>query len=165
MINDLYAKVAQFEKQLGPLAKLKSQCKNGCSKCCYTDISVFEVEASNIKKWFSALSLDQQEVIKSKWNEPRSEGACIFLRNESCTIYEARPLICRTQGLALKFMAHEEISIDICPLNEEMLDVMEEKEVMNLDLLNTILSQIERADSPNEIRERVKLNDLQALLI
>jgi uncharacterized protein len=164
MIKDLYAKVAQFEQQLGPLAKLKSQCKNGCSKCCYTDISVFEVEASNIKAWFSALSQEEQKKIQAKWELPRTEGSCIFLRNESCSIYEARPLICRTQGLALKFMAHEEVSIDICPLNEEMLDVMEDKEVMNLDLLNTILSQIERADSPDEIRERIKLSDLQALL-
>lgn len=161
MILDLYVKVAQFETQLGPDARQLSQCKNGCSKCCYTDISVFEVEANNIRNWFLSLSPEEQINVRSNWMIPRKDGACAFLRNESCTIYEARPLICRTQGLALKFVSNEQASIDICPLNEDMLGVMEEKEVLNLDLLNTILSQIERSDSTNEMRPRTSLNSLQ----
>lgn len=164
MINDLYKKVAQFESELGNSIKALSQCKNGCSKCCYTDISVFEVEASNIRSWFSSLSSEQQLAIKEKWNLPQTEGSCAFLRNESCTIYEARPLICRTQGNALRYVEENEPYIDICPLNEEMIEEMEDKDVMNLDLMNTIVSKIEQEDSKNTSRMRVSLKDLQAHL-
>lgn len=164
MINDLYKKVAQFESELGTDIKSLSQCKNGCSKCCYTDISIFEVEASNIRKWFASLSIDQQNSIKDKWQLPQTEGSCAFLRNESCTIYEARPLICRTQGLALRYMEEGEPFIDICPLNEEMIEEMEDKDVMNLDLLNTIISKLE-TDSANGVnRPRISLKDLKLIL-
>jgi Fe-S-cluster containining protein len=82
--------------------------------------------------------------LKNLWAVAAGE-ACAFLVDEKCSIYEARPLICRTQGLAFKYKHDEKDLIDICPLNEEMLDVLTTKEVLNLDLLNTILSQMERA--------------------
>jgi len=164
VIKDLYAKVAQFESDLGTDIKALSQCKNGCSKCCYTDISIFEVEASNIRKWFEALSPEQQSSIKEKWKGPQTEGSCAFLRNESCTIYEARPLICRTQGLALRYVEDNEPYIDICPLNEEMIDEMEDKDVMNLDLLNMIVSKLETESAQGKNRPRVSLKDLKLIL-
>lgn len=164
MINDLYKKVAQFETQLSDDIKSKSQCKNGCSKCCYTDISIFEVEASNIKKWFAGLSIERQNEIREKWSLPQTEGSCAFLRNESCTIYEARPLICRTQGLALRYMEEGEPYIDICPLNDEMIEEMEDKDVMNLDLLNTIVSKLETESAAGMNRPRISLKDLKLVL-
>lgn len=164
MIHDLYEKVARFEQELGHEAKAKSQCKNGCSKCCYTDISVFEIEAHNIRSWFKTLSPARQDEIKSLWKLPRTEGSCTFLRNESCTIYEARPLICRTQGLAFKFKSDGGEFVDICPLNEDMISHLTDKEIINLDLLNMILSQMEKQDAKGASRERTKLEDLKAIL-
>lgn len=164
MIHDLYKKVAQFERELGHEAKAKSQCKNGCSKCCYTDISVFEIETSNIKTWFHSLSQTQQMDLKALWKLPRTEGSCAFLRNESCTIYEVRPLICRTQGLAFKFKNDGEEFVDICPLNDEMIPVLKDKEIINLDLLNMILSQLEKQDAKGTERARTRLADLKAKL-
>lgn len=164
MINDLYKKVAQFESELGPSIKALSQCKNGCAKCCYTDISIFEVEASNIRKWFAGLSSDQQDSIREKWQRRQTEGSCAFLRDESCTIYEARPLICRTQGNALRYVEEGEPYIDICPLNEEMIEEMEDKDVMNLDLLNTIISKLETESAKGVDRPRISLKDLKLVL-
>lgn len=164
MISDLYKKVAHFETQLSDDIKSKSLCKNGCSKCCYTDISIFEVEASNIKKWFAGLSVDQQNEIREKWKIPQTEGSCAFLRNESCTIYEARPLICRTQGLALRYVEEGEPYIDICPLNDEMIEEMEDEDVMNLDLLNTIVSKLETESAAGKNRPRISLKDLKLVL-
>lgn len=164
MIHDLYEKVARFETDLGHDAKAKSQCKNGCSKCCYTDISVFEIEASNIRTWFHSLSPERQIEIRNLWKLSRTEGSCAFLRNESCTIYEARPLICRTQGLAFKFKIDGKEFVDICPLNDEMIPVLKDKEIINLDLLNMILSQMEKQEAKGIERERTRLEDLKAIL-
>lgn len=163
-IHDLYKKVSDFEAQISSEALAFSQCKKGCSKCCYTDISVFEVEAGSIRNWFSGLSTEQKKNLLDKWNNPPNEGACALLHEESCTIYEARPLICRTQGLAMTFKDEAQQFIDVCPLNEDMLDVLQESEFLNLDLLNMILSQIEKLDSKDIRRERVKLSSLRNFL-
>lgn len=39
----------------------------------------------------------------------------MFLKDDACAIYPARPIICRTQGLPMGFS--ESSSIDVCPLN------------------------------------------------
>jgi Fe-S-cluster containining protein len=172
-IKDLYQKVAEFSEGLGEDAQALSHCQKGCSRCCYVDLSVFQVEADNIQTWFQNLSSAEQVVLKEKWQRPLQTTenfhqvptqSCVFLHEEACTIYEARPLICRSQGLAMKFKAEDEEYLDICPLNEDMLDKLTEKEVLNLDLLNTILSQLEKAAAKNSARPRISLSDLRASL-
>lgn len=152
-LKELYNKVTDFESRISSEAMKHSQCRKGCSKCCYTDISVFEVEAKNIREWV--------KTHHPPLNHPVVEGACSFLNGDACTIYEARPLICRTQGLAMSFKENDQIFADICPLNEDMLDVLADSEFLNLDLLNTILSRLEKLDSGEKNRERVKLTSLR----
>lgn len=72
----------------------KCNCKAGCNNCCES-ITVFEVE-------FDAI---QEQITKHKINLPkplflqRFTKRCRFLVNNRCSIYEYRPIICRTQGL------------------------------------------------------------------
>lgn len=165
-IKDLYRKVADFEAGLSDEVSTRLHCRKECSRCCYTDISVFEVEAANIRKWFHALTPDEKNEVIQKWKSPgkfmenfqeEKVQSCIFLHQETCSIYEARPLICRTQGLALKFNEGENTFLDICPLNEDVLPRMNPSEILNLDLMNMILSQMEKLDAQNEERKRIKL--------
>ena len=164
-IHQLYSKIDDFQNQQRDSLKAQYQCKNGCSRCCHTDISVFEIEKTNLLLWFQSLSSAQKHELNGKWNLPRAEGACAFLRNDSCTVYEARPLICRTQGLAMLFNEDEQPFLDICPLNESALEDIEENEILNLDLLNNILAQMEQQDAKNTDRDRTRLEDLQKALI
>lgn len=97
-------------------------CRIGCCRCCVDELTVFEVEAMHIRQSFPELVEE---------GEPHAEGACAFLGSRGdCRIYEARPYVCRTQGLPLRWI--EEISEeeivemrDICPLNEPGLPVEE----------------------------------------
>jgi Fe-S-cluster containining protein len=166
-ISDLYIKISVFEESLSGDFKSKLQCKKGCSRCCYVDLSVFEIEAQNIKEWFGSLSSDKQIEIKNKLQLPQEEKEnfydektlpCHFLRNEECLIYEARPLICRTQGNAMVFQGEKEVFMDICPLNEEALEVAENDDFLNLDIINTILVQMNREAGYSD--KRVPLKDL-----
>ncbi len=90
------------------------KCRRGCADCCRDDLTVFTVEAERIRRDFPAV-LTQA---------PRTPGACAFLNDgSSCRIYPARPYVCRTQGLPLRyFEIDEEGEVreyrDICPLNE-----------------------------------------------
>lgn len=160
-IQDLYAKIDAFQSRQSKELMARSQCKNGCSRCCYVDLSVFEVEANRIREWHRSLHDEDRKSLLEQWQQPKKDGACVFLRNESCTIYEARPLICRTQGLALSFQDEEKTWIDICPLNDSMLEIAEENEIINLDLLNRILSGLEHQDANGAIRNRIPLTELQ----
>lgn len=113
------------------------KCSEGCSKCCYTDISVFEVELERIKDWFNALEINLQNELLELWKRPLEAGACAFLYNDRCSIYEARPVICRTQGAPL-FIQSENV-LDYCPLNFKDGDPPKE-DWLNLERLNTLLS-------------------------
>lgn len=165
VIQDLYQKVAEFESKQSANTRALSNCKKGCSQCCYVDLSIFEIEAQNICDWFTNLLPTQQTTLIKKWTEPQKQNACAFLNKEECTIYEARPLICRTQGLALQFREHQQNFIDICPLNEKILEKITENEILNLDLLNQILVQIESAESKGTSRERIRLIELRSSLM
>lgn len=151
-LNDLYNKVKNFEDNISKDTLSLSQCKKGCSRCCYVDLSVFSLESENIKDWFINLTKNEQIELINKWKTKRNSmlnfhndesESCIFLYEESCTIYPVRPLICRTQGLAITFVEDKQKFLDICPLNIELIDKLEQKEILNLDVLNHILSQLQ----------------------
>lgn len=161
LLQVLYLKVEEFQNKLSSPVQEQLQCKKGCSKCCYVDLSVFEVEARAILTWFEKLDPNEQKQWLQKIETPLNEGACAFLRSEECTIYAARPLICRTQGLALQFKNQsDEMSYDICPLNDEASHHLQAQDILNLDLINSVLSTIESQDSKAESRERILLKDL-----
>ena len=159
-LQELYRKVEAFQNNLSAPARSLSQCRKGCSRCCMVDLSVFRIEADSVRKWFRELAVGKADELRSLWSGEKPEGGCAFLVNDACTIYEARPLICRTQGLPLRFIEGGQTFLDICPLNEEMLNITLSSEVMNLDLLNLILAQLERHEG--EDRPREKLSDLRA---
>jgi Fe-S-cluster containining protein len=109
----------QIQKRHGS----KMQCQSGCSKCCYADFSVFVGEALIINHWFRGLSELDRIALLATWLKPVQAGACAFLRADQCSIYEARPMICRTQGAPLRFSIEKKKEVtqtlDCCPLNFE----------------------------------------------
>ena len=88
-------------------------CHSGCSGCCSDGLTVFAVEAA-------AITRHHAELLAS--GAPHAEGACAFLDDAgACRIYAQRPYVCRTQGLPLRWLEHDDEGPaevrDICPLN------------------------------------------------
>jgi hypothetical protein len=117
ILEQLQALYLEIEREAGRLELLhkdRLKCRLGCSQCCCDGISVFGVEAANIRK--KAATVLQQE--------PNQRGGCAFLGKEGeCRIYRHRPYVCRTQGLPLRWWEegdrNEVVELrDICPLNE-----------------------------------------------
>lgn len=70
-------------------------CARGCSSCCVSGLTVLSVEATAIER-----HLDEVGLARAPSPPP---GGCTFLDAEgACTIYEARPMVCRTHGLPLR---------------------------------------------------------------
>ena len=158
-IVSLQENASGFFDKIAEKHPTQMECKQGCSKCCQTDISVFEIESERITDWFSGLTIENQEELKLLWGTPQQVGYCTFLYKDQCTIYEARPLICRTQGLPL-FVASENV-LDYCPLNFKAGDPPKE-DWLNLERMNTLLSF---AASNAGLDKRIRLKKLKQKII
>ncbi len=129
--------------------KENMDCGRGCSSCCISGLNVFAWEASIITDWFFDLSPEEKENWKRSQALPsrpasgsQGDKACAFLRQGECTIYEVRPSLCRTQGMALSYQQNEKVLRDWCPLNfkEEGSEPLENDD-LNLDALNQMLAK------------------------
>lgn len=94
------------------------QCKLGCSNCCEKGYyPVTRGEAKYLKEGFKQLPAASQKEITQKADKLSQEREaftnagndftkfkyiCPFLIENKCSIYEYRPIICRTQGLILQ---------------------------------------------------------------
>lgn len=85
-------------------------CANGCSSCCHVDLAVTAIEAVCIQRAVERLPEDTREGLQqrasalAKSRDSSDPLPCVMLdENGSCTIYADRPMICRTQGLALRY--------------------------------------------------------------
>ena len=91
--------------------------KFGCNRCglCCGDtkqknrhILLLEAETNNIAAHTSRCILDFSLEIKDKRPyvyemKKTSEGKCVYLKDNQCSIYQLRPLICRFYPFELKF--------------------------------------------------------------
>ncbi len=103
----LIAEVDRLTADLSIRLQRYLHCGPGCSSCC---------------RAFSVLPLEAALIAEHR-GRPRppaaARGECPLLAEQRCTIYAWRPLICRTQGLAIGYIdqANEQIDVSACPLN------------------------------------------------
>ena len=77
------------------------QCKKGCSFCCEKgDYPITQMELEYLMQGYIALSDNEKQIVQKNIKTIKKGGACPFLINQECSIYQYRPIICRTHGLA-----------------------------------------------------------------
>jgi Fe-S-cluster containining protein len=87
------------------------KCRNGCDLCCI-DFSIFPVEFH-----FILNEIEKENQNPDMQGETKND-VCAFLKNHSCTIYEHRPIMCRTHGLPLLYANDDgEWELSACELN------------------------------------------------
>lgn len=80
-------------------------CKKGCSYCCKRgDYPISEIEFNYIMIGFDKLDDLTKDIIKQNIEKIKSETdtdsyICPFLINNNCSIYNYRPIVCRTFGV------------------------------------------------------------------
>jgi Fe-S-cluster containining protein len=120
LVADIDSLAARLTKRYRP----HLVCRAGCSGCCGHDLSAFEVEADTVRTALQALPAELRQRLAKQAREVQERNAkgelvaCPLLVNNRCLIYEARPIICRTQGLPLLYRAEDgNPEVDYCPLN------------------------------------------------
>lgn len=89
------------------------RCRSGCFDCCKS-FSVFPIEAEIIRA-----ALSQGVGCNVGFDNVGIDIGCSLLADTLCSIYDSRPLICRTQGMPIGYVDHEQgvIEVSACELN------------------------------------------------
>ncbi|MCD6500375.1 MAG: YkgJ family cysteine cluster protein [Deltaproteobacteria bacterium] len=123
-------------------------CKPGCSACCHVDLGLFGIEADLVRQAFARLD----PAVQVKAGQRAAEGRhCAMLDDDGrCIVYEDRPLICRSHGLAVDLGER----LDHCPLNYASKPP-EPEHVLSLDVVNEVLVVANRLYGASGSRIRI----------
>jgi Fe-S-cluster containining protein len=145
-------------------------CQAGCESCCHQRFSVFEVEAAPIREALAQLARSDPEARRRVRERGQDPGlrACALLLDGRCTVYEQRPLICRSHGLPIGVRESDEpgspLRLDHCPLNFRDLEHgdrdIPRASVLVLDAINQPLAVLAELSAPGQ--PRVELAQLAA---
>jgi hypothetical protein len=107
----LVDKVEAFTQVVGKRRQRDLACRAGCDACCHAWLTLSRVEADNVRAHLLTLSAAERTAIaeRGRLQQAREltgehEPRCAMLGADGrCGVYEARPLVCRTQGHALRY--------------------------------------------------------------
>jgi hypothetical protein len=158
-LTQLYREIDTRAARLHARHAARLNCRRGCSSCCVDNLTVFAVEARRIQDRHAALLNNAP---------PHDADACAFLDEAgACRIYDARPYVCRTQGLPLRWLDETDDDAlvelrDICPLNEagEPVENLPADDCWTLGPYERRLAQLQYKEDPT--MPRVALRDLFA---
>jgi hypothetical protein len=134
-------------------------CRSGCAGCCHVELSVNAVEAAAVRDQLRHLPAAERESLRDRLTRPAGAAVrCVMLRDDdTCAIYAARPLVCRSQGLPLLYpaefvpeAARRGLSSDgralaICPLNFTRPDAPPgRQDILDAERVDVALSLITR---------------------
>jgi Fe-S-cluster containining protein len=95
-------------------------CREGCAQCCGVRFGVFTVEADRVAASLARLAQDDPQLrarVRAQADDP-DHPACALLVDGRCSVYDERPLICRSHGVPVQRVADTgERVVEVCPLN------------------------------------------------
>lgn len=118
-------------------------CRAGCAQCCGVRFGVFAVEAARIAAALARLAPPLRARVRAQADDPQ-HTACALLVDDRCSVYDERPLICRSHGLpALHTDDDGSKHVEVCPLNF-VEQAAPPASVLVLDALNAPLGVLAR---------------------
>lgn len=149
----LQARVDAFGQSIRQRYPTQITCHAGCDGCCYQQFTVFPVEAHHLAHAVTALTPQARQRLLARlqrhapWRIIDTAAPCVLLEHGCCSLYEARPLICRIHGFPISSTMIERPDggqRDCCPLNftDVPLQDIGPPAIYNLDLVNQTLAAI-----------------------
>ena len=163
-LSALYEKVQVHSDRIMDTYSSKFQCRRGCSDCRSSDRSVSAVEYANVAQ---ALSEVPEKTLSRLKSQPRSKKRCSMLLDGACSVYKARPLICRSHGLPLVLERSKGRQIvDVCPLNfkDGSLGTLPPEDLLAQGTVDSILVAVNALHCQEEGGEPRKRRQLASLL-
>jgi uncharacterized protein len=153
LYSDLLSRCDSFASKIMDRYAGNIACRAGCSQCCILK-TVFPVEAYNIQQYIAQSGFSAEKPSRA------DNRQCRFLKDDRCSIYPVRPVICRTHGYPVIIDGN----IDFCPENFIGIKTIESENILDLDKLNHALAVINKGFVDNlEVPlplERISFDDL-----
>jgi len=145
--RDYHQLLAALDAEIARIGEIHAaalSCGPRCASCCLA-FSVLPIEAACLREAVAALPPATQDRLGR--NLAAGNDRCPLLIDELCSVYAARPVICRTQGLPLVYVdaEREAIEVSACPLNFSDDFAFAPKHLLFMDEFNAILSELNRA--------------------
>lgn len=97
----LRAKVDDFFGRVAARYPGELVCGPGCSDCCRRELTVTAVEASSVARAVRAMPPGARAELSRR---AREGAPCAALADDGrCAVYDARPIVCRSHGVPLRF--------------------------------------------------------------
>ncbi|MEO7330210.1 MAG: YkgJ family cysteine cluster protein, partial [Minicystis sp.] len=104
-LDELYRKLDGFFTRAHARYPEGITCHTGCADCCHRRFSVTGLEASVIAEALAPLPAERRRALARRASEGDA-GVCPALDEDNrCALYAARPTICRSHGLPIRFSA------------------------------------------------------------
>jgi len=96
-LNELDKKLQEYFE----FHKEHINCTIGCSSCCENgDYPLSAIELEYLMQGFMILNSKDKITVQNNIKNIVKGGACPFLIDKKCSVYQYRPIICRVHGLA-----------------------------------------------------------------
>lgn len=167
-LTHLWAKVDAFFARAHAAHGPMITCRAGCDACCHRRFSVTGVEADALRRHLDALDATEREALRARarWGDP---ARCAALGDDGrCGVYAARPILCRTHGLALRFRDDRRHlpMLDACPKNYAAVDLasLDPATVLDQTTLSTVVAALDAVHADARRRPRGARVELATLL-
>ena len=129
-----------FQKHQSSMA-----CTQGCHGCCLPNLTVSRIEADTIHRYLNQPSINLVSILDLETQNPHQNTRCSFLDGQGeCSIYDARPLVCRSHGVPHMIQINrKQEGLDVCELNfMNGFETLEAGDWIHLETLNFLLGLI-----------------------
>ena len=138
-------------------------CKAGCHSCCIPEISISKIEKEIIKNFVQQNLNVFNKLQNIERNNPHKLTRCQMLdRQGNCSIYEVRPIICRTHGYPILYSDRDQWFADVCSLNftDHLLENLNESDFIIVDIINQHLAISNLEEGFDDSRYELRLNTI-----
>jgi uncharacterized protein len=158
-LAELAARVDGFFDQVHARRRADMMCAAGCHDCCQPGLTVTAIEAAAIRAHLAAMPAAARDALRAR----RDGARCAALDDGGrCSIYPARPLICRSHGVSIRMADRRGLPVvETCPKNFTAR-AAGPAEILDQGTLSTILAALDAAHAAAQggDRERVAIADL-----